>query len=68
LETSAEETKKRVEDIMKQTMNPFDIDKSTSEDSYKKVAIMAAKMFSGIRFFFTKYVRNKMNAFFLDPM
>jgi len=29
---------------------------------------MSAKMFAGIRFFFAKYVRNKMNAFFMDPM
>ncbi|KAL6041865.1 Dynamin domain containing protein [Balamuthia mandrillaris] len=29
---------------------------------------MSAKLFSGIRFFFVKYIRNKLNAFFLDPM
>jgi hypothetical protein len=29
---------------------------------------MSARLFAGIRFFFVKYVRNKLNAFFLDPM
>jgi len=29
---------------------------------------MSARLFAGIRFFFVKYVRSKLNAFFLDPM
>lgn len=38
------------------------------ENGYKQVALIAAKIFAGIRFFFVKYVRNKLNAFFLNPM
>lgn len=39
-----------------------------NEEGYNQVALLAAKMFAGIRYFFAKYVRNKLNAFFLDPM
>lgn len=39
-----------------------------NEEGYNQVALLASKMFAGIRYFFAKYVRNKMNAFFLDPM
>jgi hypothetical protein len=38
------------------------------EEAYNQVCTMSAKLFAGIRFFFVKYVRNKLNAFFLDPM
>jgi len=38
------------------------------DEGYKKISLLAAKMFGSIRYFFAKYVRNKMNAFFLDPM
>lgn len=29
---------------------------------------MSGRLFAGVRYFFTKYIRAKMNAFFLDPM
>lgn len=35
---------------------------------YEQVRLMAAKLFSGVRFFFAKQIRNKFNAFFLEPM
>lgn len=38
------------------------------EAVHAQVCTMAARLFSGIRFFFVKFVRNKLNAFFLDPM
>lgn len=38
------------------------------ESAYNQVCTMSARLFAGIRFFFVKYVRNKLNAFFLDPM
>ncbi len=36
--------------------------------THQQVSTMAARLFSGIRFLFVKYIRNKLNAFFLDPM
>ena len=38
------------------------------EAAYTQVCMMSGRLFAGIRFFFVKYVRNKLNAFFLDPM
>src|SRR5690606_37937659 len=38
------------------------------ESVYRSICMMAGKLFAGVRFFFAKYVRNKMNSFFLDPM
>lgn len=70
LEASPEETKKRVQNIMERTVSftRDGMDGVREEEGYKTIAISAAKMFAGIRYFFAKYVRNKMNAFFLDPM
>lgn len=73
LQPTAEDTKQRVKDIMeKKPLNWMSSGNSGSvrmdEEGYKHVAVIAAKMFSGIRYFFAKYVRNKLNAFFLDPM
>lgn len=39
-----------------------------SGDTYDQVRTMSARLFSGIRFFFVKFIRNKFNAFFLDPL
>lgn len=39
-----------------------------NDNNYEQVRLMAARLFSGIRFFFVKFIRNKFNAFFLDPM
>jgi len=30
--------------------------------------MMSGKLFAGVRYFFTKFLRSKFNAFFLDPM
>jgi hypothetical protein len=71
LETTPEETTQRVQEIMNMRGNAMsEIMKSreTNEDLYKKIALMSAKLFAGIRYYFAKYLRNKMNAFFLDPM
>ena len=38
------------------------------ETIHKRVCALAARLFAGIRFFFVKYIKNKLNAFFLDPM
>ena len=38
------------------------------QDTNQRVLMMAGKLFVGVRYFFTKYIRNKFNAFFLDPM
>lgn len=35
---------------------------------HKRVCALASRLFAGIRFFFVKYIKNKLNAFFLDPM
>jgi len=37
-------------------------------DTFEQVRYMSAKLFSGIRFFFVKQMRNKFHAFFVDPM
>lgn len=70
LDVSVDETKKRVEEIMGRGASWLDGSRGTSpdEDGYRAVAVRAAKMFAGIRFFYAKYVKNKMNAFFLEPM
>jgi hypothetical protein len=71
LEPTPEETKVRVQEIMeRKPMSWFNSERSLKmdEEGYRRVALMAAKMYGGIRYFFAKYVRNKMNAFFLDPM
>eukprot|EP01118_Nematostelium_gracile_P000686 TRINITY_DN10721_c1_g1_i1.p1 TRINITY_DN10721_c1_g1~~TRINITY_DN10721_c1_g1_i1.p1 ORF type:complete len:191 (+),score=56.34 TRINITY_DN10721_c1_g1_i1:64-636(+) len=67
LNPSPEETKIRVEKIMNSTYSWTDMMEKT-DDGYQNIALMASKMFAGIRFFFAKYVKNKMSAFFLDPM
>lgn len=38
------------------------------QEIYQRVLMMAGRLFAGVRYFFTKYIRAKMNAFFLDPM
>lgn len=77
LEPTMDETKARVKHIMESKYAVFNNHSlvnsnnrysSMDEEGYKRVALLAARMFAGIRFFFAKYVRNKMNAFFLDPM
>eukprot|EP01132_Coremiostelium_polycephalum_P003597 gene3597-4479_t len=73
LKVTTEETKQRVVSIME--MKYADgLDESLSrsrkidEDTYQKVCMIAGRLFSGIRFFFAKFIRNKLNAFFLDPL
>eukprot|EP00027_Filamoeba_sp_ATCC50430_P017323 CAMPEP_0168573610 /NCGR_PEP_ID=MMETSP0413-20121227/18631_1 /TAXON_ID=136452 /ORGANISM="Filamoeba nolandi, Strain NC-AS-23-1" /LENGTH=604 /DNA_ID=CAMNT_0008606881 /DNA_START=1 /DNA_END=1816 /DNA_ORIENTATION=- len=69
LESTPEDTKQRVRNVMERK-GSVGINRAASldEEGYKQIALLAAKMFAGIRFFFAKYVRNKLNAFFLDPM
>lgn len=38
------------------------------DNSFGQVCSLAGKLFAGIRYFFAKCIRNKLNAFFLDPM
>jgi len=73
LSCTLEETKKRVEGIM--GGNRTQMIRQTSgrsrvvdQEIYQRVLTMAGRLFSGVRYFFTKYIRAKMNAFFLDPM
>ncbi len=71
LDATPEETKARVKEIMESkalSLSHSGRQTTMDEEGYKRVAMLAARMFAGIRFFFAKYVRNKMNAFFLDPM
>ena len=71
LEPTIEETKARVQEIMdRKPMNWFNGERTLrmDEEGYKRVALIAAKMYASIRYFFAKYVRNKLNAFFLDPV
>ncbi|GAM21736.1 hypothetical protein SAMD00019534_049110, partial [Acytostelium subglobosum LB1] len=71
LKVTPEDTKQRVVSIMEGApMDGLDISRSRriDDDTYKKVCMIAGRLFSGIRFFFAKYVRNKLNAFFLDPL
>eukprot|EP01126_Amoeba_proteus_P010719 TRINITY_DN1421_c0_g1_i17.p1 TRINITY_DN1421_c0_g1~~TRINITY_DN1421_c0_g1_i17.p1 ORF type:complete len:379 (+),score=74.31 TRINITY_DN1421_c0_g1_i17:1585-2721(+) len=72
LECTPEDTKKRVETIMGMNRNQLIRQSSRSrvvdQDIYQRVLMMAGRLFAGVRYFFTKYIRAKMNAFFLDPM
>eukprot|EP01133_Synstelium_polycarpum_P000414 gene414-491_t len=72
LKVTPDETKERVISIMERGQSD-NIDLGTrsrriDDDTYKKVCMIAGRLFSGIRFFFSKYIRNKLNAFFLDPL
>jgi len=65
-----EETKARVENIMlgnKMTTGP-PRSRIIDQEAYNTVLIMSSKLFAGIRYFFTKYIRSKCSAFFLTPM
>jgi len=72
LECSKEDTKKRVEAIMgvNRHQSTLQISRSRVVDAqtYNHVLTLAARLFAGVRYFFTKYIRSKFNAFFLDPM
>ncbi|EAL71678.2 dynamin like protein [Dictyostelium discoideum AX4] len=71
LKVSPEETKQRVISIMdckKLEDEPLSRSRNIDDDTYQKVCMIAGRLFSGIRFFFSKLIRNKLNAFFLDPM
>lgn len=74
LEHESANTKERVESIMAkpsaQSASFYAGTRSRKVDDeiYARVCTMSAKLFAGIRFFFVKYVRNKLNSFFLDPV
>lgn len=71
LKVTREETTARVNSIM-DAKNPVTFDGQRSrridEHTFNQVCMLSGKIFSGIRYFFAKYIRNKLNAFFLDPM
>lgn len=73
LARDAAQTHERVTQMMQRNEgSAMNIEGSRSrrigESAYNQVCTMSARLFAGIRFFFVKYVRNKLNAFFLDPM
>ncbi|KAF2073270.1 hypothetical protein CYY_005432 [Polysphondylium violaceum] len=78
LNITPEETKQRVVSIMEGPKNNHDQvnnnndftsrNRCIDDDSYQKVCMIAGRLFSGIRFFLSKIIRNKLNAFFLDPI
>jgi len=72
LNCSKEETKKRVEAIMGVNRTQLSRQNSRSRivdaDINQRVLMLSGKLFAGVRYFFTKYIRSKFNAFFLDPM
>ncbi|KYQ94066.1 dynamin like protein [Tieghemostelium lacteum] len=72
LKVTPEETKQRVQSIMEGKHDSLDDllsrSRTIDEDTYHKVCMIAGRLFSGIRFFFSKLIRNKLNAFFLDPI
>uniref|UniRef100_A0A6B2KYK6 Dynamin-type G domain-containing protein n=1 Tax=Arcella intermedia TaxID=1963864 RepID=A0A6B2KYK6_9EUKA len=72
-----QDTKKRVETIMNncdllgkneecKAKKPFS--RVIDTESQREVLMIAGKLFAGIRYFWTKLLRSKFNAFFLDPM
>lgn len=78
---TAEDTKRRVETLMggpkeisQEQEKSIELERAflrtrkIDQQSYFYICKMSAKLFAGIRFFFVKYIRNKLNAFFLDPM
>lgn len=71
LAPTPEETLDRVVNLMENTKHKS-VEGTRSRringDTYEQVRLMAARLFAGIRFFFVKFIRNKFNAFFLDPM
>ncbi|KAL6054695.1 putative Interferon-induced GTP-binding protein Mx2 [Balamuthia mandrillaris] len=74
LNNDEEATKARVSRMMERKAEenpmllPITRSRALTEETFTHVCTMSAKLFSGIRFFFVKYIRNKLNAFFLDPM
>jgi len=72
LEHDPTATKERVVGIMESsvrcTFYEGNRSRKVDDDIYSRVCMMSAKLFAGIRFFFVKYIRNKLNSFFLDPM
>ncbi|KAH3742895.1 dynamin family GTPase [Pelomyxa schiedti] len=69
LEPARTDTEERVRSIMKrEPLNSGTRSRTVDRDTYTRVCTEAGRLFSGVRFFFCKFMRNKMNAFFLDPM
>jgi hypothetical protein len=73
LNCTQEDTKKRVEAIMGGNRNQMLRQSSgrsriVDQEMFQRVLMMAGRLFAGVRYFYTKYIRAKMNAFFLDPM
>jgi hypothetical protein len=71
LNCSQEDTKKRIESLMKEKgtlSSKLFYSRQIDNETYQSILQMAGKLFAGVRYFFTKLVRAKFNAFFLDPM
>jgi len=79
LNHSVQQTKERVlsilsshqtlqEEIRNSSSQPFGMSRSMNQQTYLHVCSLAARLFAGIRFFFIKLLRSKLNAFFLNPM
>lgn len=70
LDCSTNDTKERVEQIMNKPPSTVSLPRSrqVNRETYNEVRDMAAKLFAGVRYFFTKYMRSKCNALFLAPM
>eukprot|EP01105_Mastigella_eilhardi_P002304 TRINITY_DN1282_c0_g1_i1.p1 TRINITY_DN1282_c0_g1~~TRINITY_DN1282_c0_g1_i1.p1 ORF type:complete len:782 (-),score=270.13 TRINITY_DN1282_c0_g1_i1:25-2370(-) len=70
LQPKPQDTKERVCKIMDAKRVCFDglRTRRIDQDTYQQVCRMSARLFAGVRYFFAKYIRNKLNAFFLDPM
>ena len=72
LSPTPEQTVERVVNLMESTKHATIGEGTRSRritgDSYNQVRLMSARLFAGIRFFFVKFIRNKFNAFFLDPV
>ena len=65
LDTTSDDIKGRVNAIMNTKFVKSDME---TDKKYENVLQMSGKLFSGVRFFFVKMIRSKLNCFFLSPM
>jgi hypothetical protein len=42
--------------------------RTVNDETSHQILMMSGKLFAGVRYFFTKYIRAKLNAFFINPM
>lgn len=69
-ESQKAETKHRVENLMRSSQLERKLEKRSKldEEGFQALLEEAATKFGTLRFVFTKFVLNKMQAFFMDPM